>query len=195
MVLTRGLVPALVVPDEQSWALLGADPARLGVQPALEAREVQRVLVPERVPQPLADALREWWALLPRGVAIQALALDLPGDAPVPSGPVAGSAAEAGPHGRQDHEMHGGHDGQEMHGGHEGQEMHGGHEDHEMHGGHEGHDMMAIVGEPSGDMLVMEPLELRLGPLGTTLPGGLAVDATLDGDVVAAATVQALLRR
>jgi NADH:ubiquinone oxidoreductase subunit D len=53
--------------------------------------------------------------------------------------------------------------------------------------------MMAIVGEPSVDGLVMESIDLRYGPLGTPLPGGLAVDVTLDGDVVAEASVHALL--
>jgi hypothetical protein len=77
--------------------------------------------------------------------------------------------------------------GHDMHGGHDA--IHGG--QNAMHGDHG--DMMAIVGEPSADGLVMEPIELRFGPLGTPLPGGLAVDVTLDGDVVADARVQALL--
>ena len=60
--------------------------------------------------------------------------------------------------------------------------------------GHEGRDMMAIVGEPSPDGLVMEPIQLRYGPLATPLPGGLVAEVTLDGDVVAEATIEALLR-
>jgi hypothetical protein len=68
---------------------------------------------------------------------------------------------------------------------------HGEHAGHE-HGGH--HDMMAIVGEPSADGLVMEHIDLTYGPHGTPFPGGLAVDVTLDGDVVAASAVRALLR-
>jgi len=55
--------------------------------------------------------------------------------------------------------------------------------------------MMAIVGEPSADGLVMEPIELRFGPLATPLPGGLVADVTLDGDVVAESAVRALLGR
>jgi NADH:ubiquinone oxidoreductase subunit D len=66
--------------------------------------------------------------------------------------------------------------------------MHG---SHDMHGDHG--DMMAIVGEPSADGLVMEPIEVRFGPVGTPLPGGLVVDVTLDGDVVSDAAVHALL--
>jgi NADH:ubiquinone oxidoreductase subunit D len=53
--------------------------------------------------------------------------------------------------------------------------------------------MMAIVGEPSADGLVMEPLELQFGPLATPLPGGLLAAVTLDGDVVAECEVSALL--
>jgi hypothetical protein len=78
-----------------------------------------------------------------------------------------------------------------MHGDHGDHVMHGDHGDHVMHGDHG--DMMAIVGEPSADGLVMEPIELRFGPLATPLPGGLAVEVTLDGDVVGASTVHPLL--
>lgn len=54
--------------------------------------------------------------------------------------------------------------------------------------------MMAITGEPSADGLVMESLEVRVGPLGgVALPGGLVVTATLDGDVVAQCRVLQML--
>ena len=83
---------------------------------------------------------------------------------------------------------------QGMHGDHADHDTHGGrHDHHDMAGDHDHHDMMAIVGEPSADGLVMEAIELRFGPLGTPLPGGLAVDVTLDGDVVAESSVRALL--
>lgn len=105
-------------------------------------------------------------------------------------------AAHAVEQGR--HEMHGGHradEGDKRHSGHDMSSEGGGHDhDHSGHGMHGDHgDMMAIVGEPSADGLVMEPIELRFGPLGTPLPGGLAVDVTLDGDVVSASTLEALL--
>lgn len=114
--------------------------------------------------------------------------------------PDAAHAVEQGRHG-----MHGGHgadEGDQQRSGHDMSAEGGGHDasqdGHEMHGGgpgmHGDHgDMMAIVGEPSADGLVMEPIELRYGPLGTPLPGGLAVDVTLDGGVVSESTVQALL--
>lgn len=64
-----------------------------------------------------------------------------------------------------------------------------------MQHGEMGHgDMMAIVGEPSHDGLVMEEVELQAGPVGVALPAGLVVRATLDGDVVAHADVRAELR-
>jgi hypothetical protein len=71
-------------------------------------------------------------------------------------------------------------------------EHHGHDHDHE-YGGHDHHDMMAIVGEPSADGLVMEPLDFRFGPVGTPLPGGLVAAVTLDGDVVAECEPIALL--
>ena len=77
------------------------------------------------------------------------------------------------------------------HGGHE--MSHGGH--HEDGGGHDHGDMMAITGEPSADGLVMEDLEVVAGPLGIGLPGGLVVEATLDGDIVADCKVVATLRQ
>lgn len=140
MVLSRpatALVPALVVPDEQTWTMAGTDPASLGVEPVFAAAAVRRVLAPDEVPDALVEPLAEYL------------------DAPPPA-----------------HDAHGGHGG---------------------HGHHDHHDMMAIVGEPSADGLVMEPIRLRYGPLGTPLPGGLVADVTLDGDVVAECDVAALL--
>jgi len=61
-----------------------------------------------------------------------------------------------------------------------------GHDDHQgHHGDHDHHDMMAIVGDPSEDGLVMEAIDFELGPLAPGLPGGLIVELSLDGDVVA----------
>lgn len=53
--------------------------------------------------------------------------------------------------------------------------------------------MMPIESEPSTDGLVMEPVEVELGPLGTVLPGGLVARVTLDGDIVAACSLEATL--
>jgi hypothetical protein len=66
---------------------------------------------------------------------------------------------------------------------------------HEGHGDMGDHDMMAIVGEPSADGLVMEDIELRAGPLGVALPGGLVVLAGLDGDVVTSCEIRSELRQ
>jgi hypothetical protein len=54
--------------------------------------------------------------------------------------------------------------------------------------------MMAIVGEPSADGLIMEPIPVMYGPLATPLPGGLIAEVTLDGDVVDESAVRATLR-
>ena len=70
---------------------------------------------------------------------------------------------------------------------------HSGH--HEGGGGHDHGDMMAITGEPSADGLVMEDLEVVVGPLAAGLPGGLVVEATLDGDVVTQCRLVATLRQ
>ena len=161
MVLSGGanaLVPALVVPDEQAWTMNGRDPARSGLEPVFAAARVRRVLVPERLPEVLAEPLERLLESLPPGVERPAST-------------------------RPSLDGHGHH------------EAHGGHHDHEGHdhGGHDHHDMMAIVGDPSADGLVMEPLEFRFGPLGTPLPGGLVAVVTLDGDVVAECEVTALL--
>lgn len=65
---------------------------------------------------------------------------------------------------------------------------HAGHHEH-----HDHHDMMAVVGDPSADGLVMEAIDFELGPLSASLPGGLVVDLSLDGDVVASARPRATL--
>jgi hypothetical protein len=141
----------LIIPDEQTWTMLGADPAASGIEPTWNP-----------------DAA----ALLADGVRIEYRELPIPGHTSVrhllERDPAPGANHMAHEH---DHGEHGGHE-------------------HD-HGGH--HDMMAIVGEPSADGLVMESIDLTYGPLGTPFPGGLAVDVTLDGDVVAKSAVRALL--
>jgi hypothetical protein len=172
------LTDTLIVPDEQTWTVSGSDPAAHGLRPVFALGQAEHALVPEVVPAPLEGPLRACIAELPAGVEIELRVL--PG--------LEGSHVGVPQHGHHDmqreHEMAGA-----------AHHAHG--DDHGMHDDHSGHadhgDMMAIVGEPSADGLVMEPIELRFGPLGTPLPGGLAVDVTLDGDVVAESTVQALL--
>jgi len=66
--------------------------------------------------------------------------------------------------------------------------------DHDVQrAGDEQQNMMPIEGDPSTDGLVMESVDLELGPLGTVLPGGLVARVTLDGDVVAACSLEAAL--
>jgi hypothetical protein len=172
VVLTTPRAPALIVPDEQSWTMAGTDPAALGMRPAFAAGQAQRVLLPEAVPAPLQESVRS-------------LLRELPADAETETRMLGGFATGALEEAHAEHGMHGG--GHEIHAG--GHPMDGPH-DH-MDGDHG--DMMAIVGEPSADGLVMEPIEFRFGPLGTPLPGGLVADVTLDGDVVSDSEVQALL--
>jgi hypothetical protein len=145
--------------------MAGKDPASLGVEPVLDPARVRRVLLPTRVPQSLADPLARYLEALPRQVQHVESTIPLPGEVD----PRQTRTVDGG-----NHEHHGAHD------------SHG-------HDGHDHHGMMAIVGEPSSDGLVMEPIGFRFGPAATPLPGGLAADLTLDGDVVAEAEIHALL--
>lgn len=166
------LAPAVIVPDEQTWTLSGTDPAALGAYPVFAAGAAERLLAPPALPRPLGEALESLVAELPPGANVETV--PLPG--------LDEEHADRDSH--ASHDVHAGHDAHAGHGEH-GADSGGGHDDHG--------DMMAIVGEPSADGLVMEAIELRFGPLGTPLPGGLAVDVTLDGDVVAESSVRALL--
>jgi hypothetical protein len=105
-----------------------------------------------------------------------------PRERAAPGDPTPGEDVEALLHAGHDHHEH-------VHGNHDGD-----HEGHHGDGGHDHHDMMAIVGDPSDDGLIMERLDFALGPLFATLPGGLVVDLSLDGDVVARAHARATLR-
>lgn len=154
---SRGLTPTLIVPDEQTWTMLGQDPARLGAEPSFESSATSALLLPLQLPEGFDAPLAEVLATLPGGQRVHRQALDLPSTPEARGGDVGGG------------------------------EGYGGDEGHEGHG-----DMMAIVGEPSADGLVMESIEFRYGPLAIPFPGGLAVEATLDGDAVLAATVTGL---
>lgn len=158
--------PTLMVPDELSWTVWDDDPRARGLTPASAPEEARGLLAPEIVPGPLAAALVAELARVPS----RPLVIAAPGPA------VAGShVADVL------RERHAGHDDEHGHGGHD-----GGH-------GHGGHDMMAIVGEPSSDGLVMEPIELELGPLSGVLPGGLVASLRLDGDVVISCELRSTL--
>ena len=175
--------PAFIAPDEQTWTLAGDDPAARGLRPVFAPGDARVALIAERMPEPLVEGVADWLARVPTATHVESH--ELAG--------LSGEHAMESQHGdlkRHHHEPHGhdahGHDGHD-HGGHD----HDGHD----HDGHDHHDMMAIVGDPSADGLVMEPIEFRFGPIGTPLPAGLVVDVTLDGDVVAEARIDATLRR
>lgn len=161
------LTPVLVVPDEQSWAAWGVDLAQAGFQPAFTAQAARGLVVPGRLPGALVGALATYREQLAEDVSVHELPSPMGGGGP--SSPTA--TPDAHDHGGDHPEDHG-----------------------VGHGAHDHHaDMMAIVGDPSSDGLVMESVDVAFGPLGTPLPGGLAVRATLDGDVVTASAVEALL--
>ncbi|MFP5362229.1 MAG: hypothetical protein ACLGI5_05835 [Thermoleophilia bacterium] len=190
--------PALVVPDEETWLAWRA--AGAAAEHAVDWRHARLLVLPEHVPHALAEAVRCAWDLMP--AARSARFYDAPlagiparellsgrarvvrGDDPArEAGENDGDGGGHGDEGEHDGGGGGGDDGHGDEGGHGG---HGGGGDHG--------DMMEITGEPSGDGLVMERLEVRAGPLAPGLPGGLVVDATLDGDVVAACRVRPVLR-
>ncbi|MDQ3608001.1 MAG: hypothetical protein M3459_03745, partial [Actinomycetota bacterium] len=157
--------PTLVVPDDLAWTLWGADPYADGLRPVSDAGSARRVLLPDRLPEPLGDALRLLVEKLPADRRVEVRA------APVLSGPPLERALAARSVDEDDSDGEGG--------GHEGDD----------HG-----DMMAIAGAPGSDGLVMEPIETTVGPLASPLPGGLEVRVRLAGDVVEDCRVDALLQ-
>lgn len=172
--------PAVVVPDEQAWALWGEDLRARGLAPAESPTTAVALIVPATVPEPLAAAVRDAWALMPPRRRLLAL-----------EGPrLPGVPAELlfGRHGDHHGASAARHEGHLASGdasrGHQ-MEGHGEPEDHAH--------MMEVVGEPSRDGLVMEAVELRLGPLSPALRGGLVAEVSLDGDVVAGCVVTATL--
>ena len=166
MVLGEG---ALIVPDELAWTVWGADPYADGLRPVSDAGSARRVLLPDRLPELLGDALRGLMEDLPADRRVQVRA------APA----LCGRHLERvlAPRLVEDN----------------GDEDDDGHEDDDSHEhGHHG-DMMAISGSPGSDGLVMEALETIVGPLAGPLPGGLTVKVRLAGDVVGECRVDALL--
>ena len=172
---------AVIAPDERSWLMWGRDLRAEGFIAAASLASAEVLLAPARVPASLSCALREAWEAMPLarelvtpadplgfGAHTRNLLLD--------EGDGAGADSEAGDeHAAQMHTGDGGHD------------MHDGDGDHD-------HDaMMAVTGDPSADGLVMEDLDLVVGPLSSMLPGGIVARLTVDGDVVCRAELSATL--
>lgn len=201
----QALAPSLIVPDEQTWTMLGNDPAGFGAVPSFRAGATVALLLPERIPEELRAAMTDYLGELTGTEAITIQDLEVPGsvlvsqliDGPQASGAEPGSGPRpedkdagdpGGDPGRDDamHDMGDMHETGEMGGMHEMGDTGGGQDMDDMH------DMMAIVGEPSADGLVMETIQVIYGPLAVPFPGGLTVKATLDGDVVTEVTVSGL---
>ena len=195
MVMTRparATVPALVLPDEQTWVMNGEDPSALGADATTDLRLVRRVLVAERLPGALEEPTRAFLADVSEDAVVDRRWIGSPDSGvidPKPTSPV------DRPHDGHDHPAHDPHTAHHEHAGHDEHAAHGEHAGHGAHGhgGHDHHDMMAIVGEPSADGLVMEPIELAYGPVGTVLPAGLVAEVELDGDVVARSRITSVL--
>ena len=182
---------ALIVPDDRSWLLWGRDLRVEGYVAAASPAAADVVIAPERVPASLAEPLREAWASMPLSRE-----LVVPAD-PIGSGDrtreVLADHADLHEHaGHGGHHEHAGHE-EDQHTVHGEHDAHAGHGGHDMHGGHDHHAMMAVTGDPSADGLVMEDLEIELGPLASGLPGGLVARLTVDGDVVCKAELRATL--
>jgi hypothetical protein len=138
--------------------------------------------------------LRDWQAQREEAARTdETVALLQTPDAPADRAHGAHGGHDMGGHDMGGHDM-GGHGGHDM-GGHGGHDM-GGHGGHDM-GGHGGHDMADVAGLPMAgtgedrDGLELDVLTYRWGPFLTGWPPGLVVRATLSGDVVSAATVEA----
>lgn len=197
-------MPSLIVPDEQTWTMLGHDPADFGAVPSFRPGATVALLLPNRIPEQLRAPMGEYLNQLSGTEQAQFRELAVPGSAatsellerwgPAAPGNGAGVDHEDGGPARQPDEGQGS-DHESAHSGRHGEAHSGPDAEDEMDdrdAGGEMHDMMAIVGEPSADGLVMETIELRYGPLAVPFPGGLTVEATLDGDVVAEASVSGM---
>ena len=172
---------AFVAPAEGTWLLWGQDLRGLGLEPVGTPAHADVLVVPHCIPEALSGGVLEAWSAMP--VRRELVALDAPTGRGV-------SVADVLEHGHDDGDTNEGAGG-DGDGHHEGHEAHGDHEEHGDH--HDHHDMMAVTGEPSEDGLVMEDLEMTLGPLSSVLPAGVIAHLTLDGDVVCDARVEAVL--
>jgi hypothetical protein len=205
---TRTL-PALVVPDERSWVMWGHDLAAVGFTAAASPEDAAAVLLPTEVPEALVQGLIEAVRRVPGTPRALTLSGPLAGQAapdvlatarrpPAPS--TIGGAQDGGMEA-----MHG-HGGGAEDGDHG--QHHGAEDAHDAgescgHGGQGGDgeseepwasNMMPIAGSPSSDGLVMDDVELVLGPLGPPLPGGLIAGMAFDGEVVSRCALTASLQ-
>lgn len=165
-----------MVPDEGTWLLWGRDPRASGLHPVLSPSNATTLVAPSFVPHALVPALRDLWDQMPRGREIVCFDAATGGDADTRH-----ALEHDHAHARHDMSAHGGHEGHGHHGAHEGHDTDGG---HEGHGDHDHHAMMAVTGDPSRDGLVMEDVDVTLGPIASPLPTGIVAHLTLDGDVV-----------
>lgn len=166
-------LPALVVPDEQSWVVWGHDLTAAGFTPAASAEEAAAVLLPAEIPSALVDGVVEALRRVPGTPRALTLASPLGGrpaqDVLATAQRPAAPAEDADDHDDGPSDEH--------------------HDDHGQHT--EDHsaepwagNMMPIGGTPSRDGLVMDDVEVVLGPLGPPLPGGLVAEMALDGELV-----------
>ena len=181
---------SLLAPDERTWLLWGRDPRAEGHRPVTFPAGADVLACSRWIPEALAPALRALWSEMPSRRRLVLL------DSPLSAGVEAAHVLA----GHEHHTGHGEHgDGHGEHGdGHEGHgDGHEGHGDgHEGHGdGHDHAAMMAVTGDPSPDGLVMENLEVVLGPVSSVLPTGVIGRFDLDGDVVCGAELSAVLIR
>ena len=195
-------VPALVVPDEETWLAWSWGRERR-FEPTSEPGRARVLLLPTSVPRGLVAAVQAAWALMANSASVATYDAPLQG---IAAGTVIDDADTTwGADADVRHEHHGeprdadrdqddAPRAHESHAEHQSHTEHSSHGEHGAHGGHDHVDMMAITGEPSADGLVMESLDVQAGPLGVALPGGLVVAAKLDGDVVAACDVRQTLR-
>lgn len=150
------LTPALVIPDEQSLTIWGHDPRSNGLEPTWSPGSARVLLSADPLPRGLEVAVADLRAGLPRSVPERLVRV------PTLAWPGAEGAQDVASTEHAGHEAHAGH-----------------------HDGHDHGDMMAIVGDPSADGLVMEAITTTVGPLAPGLPGGLVLAVELDGDIVA----------
>lgn len=183
MVLTERPERAFVVPDEATWTLAGSDPAMLGLSVTTRGETARVLLVPAEVPEPLLEAVLDEWRGAGKPLEVRT------GGAVVLRGRQCSDVLADAGGSNPDH-------GKQVHGEHRpsGEDDPSADSPHADHGEDDHHDMMAIVGAPSLDGLVMEAIDFRFGPLSAALAGGIVLDVSLDGDVVAACAVRATLR-